>query len=147
VIVYCDSSSIVKWFFDEPNMDLARDARDRASLVFTSIVSFPEVLSAMNRALRENRCTATDLELARGEFIRIWPGTHRVRVDEALVQRAGQLVFRHGLRGFDSVQLASALVLRETGEEVEFFFSCFDRNLNLAAAKEGFMVHGEIQNQ
>jgi predicted nucleic acid-binding protein len=50
VIAYFDSSSIVKWFFDEPQMDLARSVRDEAGTPFTSLVSFPEVMSAFNRS-------------------------------------------------------------------------------------------------
>jgi predicted nucleic acid-binding protein len=48
VIAYFDSSSIVKWFFDELHMDLSRDSRDRAKVCFTSLLAYPEVLSAIN---------------------------------------------------------------------------------------------------
>lgn len=61
MISYFDSSSIVKWFFDEPHMELARDAKDSATVVFTSIVSLPEVMSAFNRAFMEDRCIKSEL--------------------------------------------------------------------------------------
>ena len=141
MIAYFDSSSIVKWFFDEPFMDLARITKDKAEISFTSLLSFPEVLSAVNRAWREGRCLKSEMEVVRKEFLRIWPNFQWIRLSENLVQHAGRLIFRHGLRGSDSVHLASALLLKEEGTEVDVFFSCFDKNLNQAAHKEGFRTH------
>jgi len=145
VIAYFDSSSIVKWFFDEPNSDLARGMRDKACLVFTSIVSYPGVMSAPYRAMREGRCSTSDMELVREEFLRIWPGFHWVQVSERLIQQAGQLIFKYGLKGYDSVHPASALVLKEEADEVGLFFSCFDRNLNRAAFEEGLEIHQDLR--
>ncbi|MDY7030718.1 MAG: hypothetical protein SVY10_02275 [Thermodesulfobacteriota bacterium] len=34
MIAYFDGSSIVKWFFDEPHINLSRDVRDKAEIVF-----------------------------------------------------------------------------------------------------------------
>jgi len=122
VIVYFDSSSIVKWFFDEPNMDLARDIRDKANFLLTSIVSFPEVISAIHRAMREGRCSKSDMELVHTEFLRVWPGFQWVAVNERLIQGTGRLIFRYGLKGYDSIHLASALLLKEEDKELEVFF-------------------------
>jgi predicted nucleic acid-binding protein len=141
VIAYFDSSSIVKWFFDEPSMDLARGIKDRAEIVFTSILAFPEVMSAIYRACRGGRCSTSDMKLIKEEFLRVWPNFQRIEVNDGLIQHAGSLIFNYGLRGFDAVHLASALLLRQEGEGIEFFFSCFDKNLNRAALKEGFMTH------
>jgi hypothetical protein len=41
------------------------------------------------------------------------------------------------------MHLASALTLKEEGQGIDMFFSCFDRNLNRAALKEGFEIHQE----
>jgi len=143
VITYFDSSSIVKWFFDEPLMGLSRGMKDKAEMSFTSVISLPEVMSAFNRAWRERRCSKSDMELVRSEFLRVWPGLHRIRANEALILQAGQLIFLHNLKGFDAVHLASALSLKEQIDGIELFFSCFDTNLNRAAQKEGFTIHQE----
>jgi predicted nucleic acid-binding protein len=145
MIAYFDSSSIVKWFFDEPHMDLSRDVRDKTEIVFTSLFSFPEVTSAIYRASREGRCSKPDMELIRDEFFRIWPHFQWVKATGALMQQAGQLIFRHGLRGYDAVHLASALLINTEAKEFDLFFSCFDRNLNKAAQKEGLEIHAEIR--
>jgi len=141
VIAYFDSSSIVKWFFDEPFMDLAREIRDKSEIAFTSLISFPEVMSAFNRSWKEGRCSKSDMELVRSEFLRIWPDFQWIKVSELLMHQAGQLIFGHSLKGADAVHLASALLLKEEGDRIYLFFSCFDKNLNQAAQREGLMTH------
>ena len=141
MIAYFDSSSIVKWFFDEPHMDLSRTIRNDAKMIFTSLLTFPEVMSAINRAKKEERCSMAEMELVKGEFLRIWPDLVWIYINESLIQHAGQLIFRHGLRGSDAVHLASALLLKEEGSGVAIFFSCFDKNLNRAARNEGLIIH------
>ena len=143
MIVYFDSSSIVKWFFDEAFMEPARDIKDKATSLFTSLISFPEVMVAINRAWREGRCAKPDMELVRDEFMRIWTDFRWIAIDEKLMQRAGHLIFRHNLRGFDAVHMASALLLKEErgNNDIDLFFSSFDKNLNRAAREEGFLIH------
>lgn len=141
MIAYFDSSSIVKWFFDEPFAGLSRETRDEADMVFTSLLSYPEVTSAINRAWKEGRCSKADKEVVWAEFLRVWPAFRWIRANEDLVLNTDKLIFMYGLRGYDAVQLASALLLKENSEEIELFFSCFDRNLNRAAKKEGLIIH------
>jgi len=141
MIAYFDSSSIVKWFFDEPFMELARDIKDRAGSVFTSLISFPEVMSAFNRAWKEGRCLKPEIEIVRDEFMRIWPDFLWVKIDERLIVRTENLIFRHNLRGFDAVHMASAILLMKESAGIDLFFSSFDKNLNRAAQKEGFLIH------
>ena len=58
---------------------------------------------------------------------------------EALVGRAGNLAWRHNLRGYDAAQLAAALAWQEMREDMqdEIVFACFDDELVQAAAAEG----------
>lgn len=141
MIAYFDSSSIVKWFFDEPFTELAKETKDKANVVFTSLLAFPEVLSAINRACKEGRCLKSEMQLVRKEFLRSWSNFQWIKVNEQLMQQAGDLVFKHSLRGLDAVHLASALLLRHEGQPIDVFFSSFDQNLNRAAREEGFPTH------
>ncbi len=145
MIAYFDSSSIVKWFFDEPNSNLARSLKGDSYIAFTSILSYPEVLSAFNRAGREGRCKKADVKNIVGEFRRIWDGFRWINVTENIIFRTSELIFKHGLRGYDAVHLASALILYEEGDGTDLFFSCFDRVLNRAAKKEGLLIHKSIK--
>lgn len=145
MIAYFDSSSIVKWFFDESNADLSRSLKDEADIVLTSLLSYPEVLSAFNRAWRDGRCSKSDIDLVRTEFLRIWNDFRWIKVSERLIYNTGSLILRHGLRGYDAVHLASALTVREAGDDINLFFSCFDRVLNRAAKEEGLWVHKSFE--
>ena len=57
-------------------------------------------------------------------------------VTEALVERAETLAWDHGLRGYDAVQLASALTWQES-VGTEILLATFDQQLWEAAPKAG----------
>ena len=62
---------------------------------------------------------------------------------EQLVNLAMTLAEGHGLRGYDSVQLAAALALQATREALDLSavtFVCADDRLNAAAVAEGLSV-------
>ncbi len=145
MIAYFDSSSIVKWFFDESYSGLSRSLKDDTDISFTSILSYPEVLSAFNHAWREGRCKKSDMEIISGEFQRIWDDFRWIKVNEKMIYKTRELIFKHGLRGYDAVHLAAAIMLREEGELNDLFFSCFDRVLNRAARKEGLLIHNSVK--
>ena len=145
MIAYFDSSSIVKWFFDEQNADISRILRSEAEISFTSIISYPEVMSAINRSEKEGRCTKSDMKLVKNEFLRIWPALRWIKIAEPLMQQSGEYIFKHNLRGFNAIHLASALILKEESVECDLFFSCFDRNLNRAAQKENLKIHKSLK--
>ena len=145
MIAYFDSSSVVKWFFDEQYSKLTRSMKDETDIAFTSILSYPEVLSAFNRARREGRCKKSDMEIIRIEFQRIWNDFQWIKVNEKLINSTMELIFKHSLRGYDAVHLASALILKKESEISDLYFSCFDRTLNRAAKKEGLLIHNSIK--
>jgi predicted nucleic acid-binding protein len=63
-----------------------------------------------------------------------WPDIVRVPITEGLVGRAEGLAWEYGLRGYDAVQLASALTWRESvGEQI--VLATFDQQLWEAAKK------------
>ena len=142
MIAYFDSSSIVKWFFDEPLSEMAGDIKDSSKIAVTSLIAFPEVMSAFNRAFKDRRCTQSELDKIRTGFLRIWSDFQRVAITEHLVRKSETLIFKHNLKGFDSLHLASAIELKAECGTLDIFFSCFDKNLNAAARREGFLIHG-----
>lgn len=65
---------------------------------------------------------------------RIWADLIVVHPSEDVLMAAAELAPRHGLRGYDAVHLASALMLRErTGRTA---FACWDKDLNDAAKQQ-----------
>ncbi|MBI2218791.1 MAG: type II toxin-antitoxin system VapC family toxin [Candidatus Rokubacteria bacterium] len=111
---------------------------DRAQAVATTRVTYAEARAALARHRRERALTARELRQAVAQLDREWGAYNIVDVTEPLVQSAGALAERHALRGYDAVQLASALDLRAAGGDVEF--CSFDTRLNRAARRERLVV-------
>ena len=137
MILYLDTSSLLKLYVEEAHSADVAAWVDEAEIVATSVVSYVECLSALAR-----RCRTGDLSRERRDDLVAalaghWPRYLVLQVDE---RRAGDLAMRHALRGFDAVHLAAAAALRERPENVQVAFSSFDRPLNRAARAEHLNV-------
>jgi hypothetical protein len=98
----------------------------------------------MQRRFRAGDLTSAMISEAREDFKRDYQEHfHRISPLEPIIDLAMQLIERHPLRGYDSVQLATALYFQNVlsafdGREVLFVGS--DRVLNNAARNEGIAV-------
>lgn len=136
MILYLDTSSLVKLHVDEEGSQLVRGLVKRATVVATSGVAYVEARAAFARKRREAELTDEELQRVRGDFESDWEKYLTVEVSKSIVTKAGNLAEKHSLRGFDAVHLASALTLTAgLGSEVEF--SCADQRLLRAAVDEG----------
>ncbi len=136
MILYCDTSSLVKLYIDETYSVDVRSWVRGADMIATSRVALPEMVSALTR-----RCNNRDLDRQLYELLlqsvrSDWQHILALDVDEQL---AADLAQRHGLRGYDSVHLASALRLSGR-QHISMQFSAFDEHLVRAAATEGLSV-------
>ena len=78
-----------------------------------------EVAAALAKAVRTGIVKDEVARNVQRRFAGDWPDFVRVAVTESLVERAEGLAWEHGLRGYDSVHLASALTWQESvGEEI-----------------------------
>jgi len=138
VILYLDTSSLVKLYVAEAGSPAVRRLVAEADVVATSVVAFPEARSAFARLAREGHLTAKKLASVRSAFLRDWDSFLKIRAFKRVYERAGELTEEHGLRGFDALHLASflELVAQVEGQEEEVAFSAFDERLNAAAAAE-----------
>lgn len=140
MFLYLDSSALVKRYIDEPHSEAVADLMDDDTLaVATSALSRVEVGAALARAERGDRLDAEGAHGAREQFAEDWPDLGKVPVTDALLTRAEGIAWQHGLRAYDAVQLAAALVCEETIAELDerVLFACFDDELTAAADAEG----------
>ena len=135
MIVYLDTSSLVKLYIEEKGSRLVRDLVKRAEIVATSVVTYAEARAALARQRREGGLTAAGFGQAKNDFALDWPRYLAVEVSEAVYRNAGDVAEKHRLRGFDSLHLASYLSLYGDGVR-PIRFSSFDDALNRAARKE-----------
>jgi len=136
MILYLDTSALVKRYFKEAFTDEVLDKCRNAEAVVTSAVAYAETLSAIYRKNRESK-------LGEGTLLQViqalqseWDGLIRIQVTDELNKYINMAFQKHPLRGFDAVHLASALVIREQFPD-SVFFACFDGRLNSAARDAG----------
>lgn len=137
MIAYFDASALVKRHVDERGSRETIDFAARAEVVATSLVSRAEVAAALAKAVRAKVLDEDDARAAQRAFATEWSDIARIPLTEALVSRAGTLAWEHGLRGYDAVQLASAVMFQESmGTAVRL--ATFDKQLWDAARRAGF---------
>ena len=130
---YLDSSAVIALLLDEPGRTApVRDALAGCNFLATSMVAYAECRAALAAARRQERIDVGAGAAARERLDAIWFELERVSVTEDCVRRAGALSDQRGLRGFDALHLASALVL---GDDTTFL--TWDSRLAAAARLEG----------
>ncbi|MBE9122816.1 type II toxin-antitoxin system VapC family toxin [Tychonema sp. LEGE 07199] len=138
-IYFLDSSALIKRYVVEigsPWIKTLTDSQTGNSLLLVRI-TWVEVLSAFARRQREGGINAAEVAALIQNFRSEFNSRYRViEVDEALVERAGELIVQYPLRAYDAVQLASALrvqsVLRSMPETQLIFVSADNRLLDIA---------------
>jgi predicted nucleic acid-binding protein len=134
MIVYLDTSSLVKVYVEEEGSPGVAEVIDRSMVAATSIVTYAESRAAFARRMREGAFTNRDYKKLILNFERDWINYMQVKVSQELIQLAGNLAEKHALRGFDAIHLASALMLKKSG--VPVIFSCYDEKLQRASSLE-----------
>ena len=144
MILYLDTSSLVKLYLDEAYSDLVREWAEAAEAVATVQIAYPEALSAFLRRRNQGDMGDEELTFARESLDADWPKLLLLAVNE---RRAGGLVVEHFLRGFDAVHLAAAQDLFDLFPTDDIVFSAFDKALVQAARSVGLSIlHPEIRS-
>lgn len=140
--VFADASALVKLYVDEVGHELVRGMSPLA----VGEIARVEVPAAFWRKTRLGELDAVDARVLVSDFEADYYGTAEeasrfvvVRVTAEILDRAAALCARHPLRGFDAVQLASALAVRDIDPDVATM-AVFDHTLRAAAAAEGLAV-------
>ncbi len=143
---YLDSSALVKRYVQEQGTGWisALTAARSGHEIFVALVTGAEVVAAIARQARAGRLNAKDADSIIQAFQSHFEAQYRVVLTlPSIVQRAMALAQSYGLRGYDAIQLASALAVQEElvlhGAEPLLFVSA-DEELNSAALREGLQV-------
>lgn len=144
--LFFDTSALARRYTpNEPDRArvIALCSRRAGHSVFLSRITAVEMASSFSRLVREGVFSTAVRERQWRQF-----GTHcrtryeLVAPDEAVYRQAEQLLFRHTLRAYDAVQLATALRVARmfAGSNVDFRFCTADRAQGAAASAEGLVV-------
>lgn len=136
-MLYLDSSALVKRYVREVGRELVAAAVASDPYVATSILSIVQVHAALAAAVRAGRIP--DMGTVISAFRNHREQYIMIGIDSRLIEEAAEATERHALRGYDAVQLASALTAyRATSGNMTF--GTFDRTLYRAASTEGLTL-------
>ena len=139
MIIYCDTSALMKLFVTEEHSDSVRKLTAESNRLVVSHLTWPEMCAGFGLKQRTYQVDAQIAAIALEQLRAEWPRYSKLAVDEELMIDAGELSLRFGLRAYDSVQLASVQhVHRQLASNLGF--CCFDKQLNAAARALGIQV-------
>ena len=137
---FLDSSALVKRCADEPGAEVIRAIEHGAACAIARV----EVPAAIWRKHRLGELDRADAAVLVQHFEWEWLGDDQtgplfavVALANNVLDEAARACARHGLRAYDAVQLAAAIVARQADQEITTL-ACFDRELADAALQEGF---------
>ena len=139
MIVYCDTSALIKRYVEEAGSDWVDHLFEGETTVLTSTVAFAEIMAAFSRKYRERVLSRSGYLKTVSEFKNEYSKLILVSISPDLNQIIEGLLTNHPLRGFDAIHLASALQVQKEGN-LTVRFACFDRALNKAAVAEGLIT-------
>ena len=120
MIHFFDTSALIKRYVREPRSDDVRAAirRGRAAV---SRITLAEAHAAIARAHREHLIDAGERDRIFDRLVEDFRELTVIEIRPSTLAPVRELVVRHPLRGYDAVQLASALTLRKAGTSVTFW--------------------------
>ena len=139
MMLYLDTSALVKRYVAEAGSEAVNAWIDAAEVLTTGLLTRAELAASVTRLSRMKLMEPAEAQRVLGIFRDEWESLLRLPVTETTVQRADRLACQHGLRGYDAVHLATALIWRETTKQ-SIHLATYDRLLWQAARAEGISV-------
>lgn len=136
MILFCDTSALVKLYIKENASDEMQALARSASAIAVCRIAWAEIMAALSRRARENPTDAEAIETVRTRLRADWPRYAIVEITQPLMELASEYADTFALRGYDSVQLAAARNVQQAAGE-ELHFACFDARLEKAARMLG----------
>ena len=140
MMLYLDTSALVKLFMDEADTRLITRLLQDADAVFTHTITYAESRAALAKAVRMRRISDAMHRDYKAALEVYWKKLDLIEPHMAHIRQAGELAEIYGLRGYDSVHLAAAVWLYE--QSASLTFACFDQHLNKAASMLGMEIIG-----
>lgn len=136
MILYLDTSALVKRYFKEPYSEVVVSKWQEATEIVTSSVAYAEAMASFFRKKRASGIDDAPMEDIVGNLRADWNSFIRIQVNDELNEYIDRAIKAHPLRGFDAIHLASAMIVFGKFKS-DFLFICFDQKLTRAARQEG----------
>jgi predicted nucleic acid-binding protein len=138
-LIYLDTSALLKRYIQETGSHELNSIWDNYEYSATSLVTKAEMGAALAKVVRHGVVDHSSAQEAWKQFLMDWQGLTLVRVDQKLVNMAADLTWQYPLRGFEAIQLASALSWQDLLEE-PVTFATFDHRLCEVARLAGIFT-------
>ena len=140
MIAYFDTSALIPLLIAEPGSAVAGRLWDTADRVVSARLVYPEARTALAMAHRQNRLTTRQHRAAKRELDDLHRQLDIVELDAALAASAGDLAETYGLRGYDAVHLAAALLVHDP----DLVLTAGDNDLLAAASDAGLATAATV---
>ena len=134
-MIYFDSSAMVKRYLDEEGSYTVNKMLDEASVAATSILTYPEIVSAFIRKQRMREISKDTYAKISSALESEWSYFFVIQFSDQLYPAIRRIIEKPGLKAADSIHLASALWLKHSVKENVSFVSS-DTSLLKAAGME-----------
>jgi uncharacterized protein len=135
--LYADTSGLAKIVLNEEGAQEIVEAIAQPGRFISVAIAYAELRSAVAGAIRGGRIQQT----ARDSYVRsaedLWRLVYTIAVEDALIQRAGNLAELFGLRAYHAVHLAA---LQSAGDPDDIVFAGWDRVLRRGAEGLGYQL-------
>jgi uncharacterized protein len=139
MLIYWDTSALVKLYIHEDGSDLAQTFNSQKGIHGICSIGKVEMIAAIDRLLRMNIIDEYQGLSLRNEFAIDWNSYLRFDVNSSLINRACELAWSEHLQGYDAIHLASAMLWRESVNELVKFYT-YDKQLWRAGQNLGLSV-------
>jgi uncharacterized protein len=134
--LYLDTSALVKLYVREPGSEQLAELTKLALFTATSWVAYVEFVAAITRSVRLRTVSRTSASRKLTLFQHHWEDLVQIEASRLVITRAATIAWEHGLRGYDSLHLASALIWQEALAE-SITFATYDQELGKVAGEVG----------
>lgn len=132
--LFFDSSAFAKRFIEESGSDEVESLCFDASVIALSSICFPEIISALNRRLREKVIKRKDYLTVKNRMIEEFEELEIINVIPEVISKSITLLEKNNLRTLDAIHIASAILW------LPDLFVTSDKRQSNAARKAGLKV-------
>ena len=100
MILYLDTSSLVKLYVEEPGSAEVENWVGSSEMTGTSLIAYAEARAAFARRFSEKAFSSKNYKRLLSHFESDWKNFLAIHVTDDLVRLAGDLAGKHGLLGF-----------------------------------------------
>jgi uncharacterized protein len=149
---YFDTSALAKRYVVEVGSPWVQAVVSQQSgqMIYTSVLTQPEIVSALQRRVREGTLEAHQAQYLAQQVLEHMTQSYALAaITPPVITHACALLHEHPLRAYDALHLACALAVREAIERQQLSIPVFvaaDDALLAAAAAERFPVDNPLQH-